>query len=249
MERILHRLRACRRSITGKERGSILPYLTLAAGALAVLALTFMVGLGKVTLFRRDASGAADAAALAAAGAWADSLESAYNNAYRAGDSNGLWSGIGRGLGSYAGLEAKNAADKYASRNNATVTAYSVDPAHRTVTVTVETNSSIEGVDKKMTATSTAEIVLEDGVCLNGGKVPRRLPHQLLHHHSLAERLPRRPSKRLMEWLRTQVSQHASSTTNLWQRSEAPAPPVDVVCGREVFSSARKSNSQGTPQG
>lgn len=171
MERILHRLRACRRSITGKERGSILPYLTLAAGALAVLALTFMVGLGKVTLFRRDASGAADAAALAAAGAWADSLESAYNNAYRAGDSNGLWSGIGRGLGSYAGLEAKNAADKYASRNNATVTVYSVDPAHRTVTVTVETNSSIEGVDKKMTATSTAEIVLEDGVCLNGGKV------------------------------------------------------------------------------
>lgn len=171
MERILHRLRACRRSITGKERGSILPYLTLAAGVLAVLALTFMVGLGKVTLFRRDASGAADAAALAAAGAWADSLESAYNNAYRAGDSNGLWSGVGRGLGSYAGLEAKNAADKYASRNNATVTAYSVDPAHRTVTVTVETNSSIEGVDKKMTATSTAEIVLEDGVCLNGGKV------------------------------------------------------------------------------
>ena len=171
MERILHRLRACRRSITGKERGSILPYLTLAAGVLAVLALTFMVGLGKVTLFRRDASGAADAAALAAAGAWADSLESAYNNAYRAGDSNGLWGEVGRGLGSYAGLEAKNAADKYASRNNATVTAYSVDPAHRTVTVTVETNSSIEGVDKKMTATSTAEIVLEDGVCLNGGKV------------------------------------------------------------------------------
>lgn len=171
MERILHRLRACRRSITSKERGSILPYLTLAAGVLAVLALTFMVGLGKVTLFRRDASGAADAAALAAAGAWADSLETAYNNAYRAGDSNGLWSGVGRGLGSYAGLEAKNAADKYASRNNATVTAYSVDPAHRTVTVTVETNSSIEGVDKKMTATSTAEIVLEDGVCLNGGKV------------------------------------------------------------------------------
>ena len=194
MERILHRLRACRRSITGKERGSILPYLTLAAGALAVLALTFMVGLGKVTLFRRDASGAADAAALAAAGAWADSLESAYNNAYRAGDSNGLWSGVGRGLGSYAGLEAKNAADKYASRNNATVTAYSVDPAHRTVTVTVETNSSIEGVDKKMTATSTAEIVLEDGVCLNGGKVGFEIDGKCVTKRPKESSAPAQPS-------------------------------------------------------
>jgi hypothetical protein len=130
-----------------------------------------MVGLGKITLHRRDASGAADAAALAAAGVWADSLESAYNNAYKSSDPDGLWGGIGRGLGSYAGLEAKNAADKYASRNNATITAYSVDPVHRNITVTVESNSSIEGVDEKMTATSTAEIVLEDGVCLNGGKV------------------------------------------------------------------------------
>ena len=194
MERILHRLRACRRSITGQERGSILPYLTLAAGVLAVLALTFMVGLGKVTLFRRDASGAADAAALAAAGAWADSLESAYNNAYRAGDSNGLWSGVGRGLGSYAGLEAKNAADKYASRNNATVTAYSVDPAHRTVTVTVETNSSIEGVDKKMTATSTAEIVLEDGVCLNGGKVGFEIDGRCVTKRPKESSAPAQPS-------------------------------------------------------
>ena len=153
-----------------------------------------MVGLGKVTLFRRDASGAADAAALAAAGAWADSLETAYNNAYRAGDSNGLWSGVGRGLGSYAGLEAKNAADKYASRNNATVTAYSVDPAHRTVTVTVETNSSIEGVDKKMTATSTAEIVLEDGVCLNGGKVGFKIDGSCVAKRPKESSAPAQPS-------------------------------------------------------
>jgi len=86
-------------------------------------------------------------------------------------DLDGLWGEVGRGLGSYAGLEAKNAANRYASRNNATITAYSVDPVHRTITVTVESNSSIEGVNKKMTATSTAEIVLEDGICLNGGRV------------------------------------------------------------------------------
>lgn len=153
------------------ERGSILPYITIAVGILALLALTFMIGLGKVTLHRRDASGAADAAALAAAGVWANSLESAYNDAYKASDPDGLWGEVGRGLGSYAGLEAKNAANRYASRNNATITAYSVDPVHRTITVTVESNSSIEGVNKKMTATSTAEIVLEDGICLNGGRV------------------------------------------------------------------------------
>lgn len=171
MRSIFRKLHACSFRVIDNERVSILPYLTVAAGILALLALVFMVGLGKITLHRRDASGAADAAALAAAGVWADSLESAYNDAYKASDSDSLWGGVGRGLGSYAGLKAKNAADRYASRNNATITAYSVDPVHRTITVTVESNSSIEGVDKKMTATSTAEIVLEDGICLNGGRV------------------------------------------------------------------------------
>ena len=68
-------------------------------------------------------------------------------------------------------MEAKNAADTYASHNGATVTAYSVDATQKTVTVSVETNSTVEGTDEKMTATSTAEIVLKDGVCLGGGKV------------------------------------------------------------------------------
>jgi len=122
-------------------------------------------------LQRGGASSGADAAALAAAGAWADSIESMYDDAVDSDNADGLWGGIGKGLGSYAGLEAKNAADTYASHNGATVTAYSVDATQKTVTVSVETNSTVEGTDEKMTATSTAEIVLKDGVCLGGGKV------------------------------------------------------------------------------
>jgi len=162
---------ARRRRIRNDERGSIFPYLCIACGALAMVALLLMLSLGDTTLHRRDASNAADAAALAAAGAWADSIESMYDDAVDSDNADGLWGGIGKGLGSYAGLEAKNAADTYASHNGATVTAYSVDATQKTVTVSVETNSTVEGTDEKMTATSTAEIVLKDGVCLGGGKV------------------------------------------------------------------------------
>ena len=35
----------------------------------------------------------------------------------------------------------------------------------------METNSAVEGVDERMTAESTAEIVLGNGVCLKGGKI------------------------------------------------------------------------------
>jgi len=82
-----------------------------------------------------------------------------------------LWGGVGNGVGSYAGPKARRAAETYASRNGATVTAYSVDATRRTITVAVETNSAVEGVDERMTAESTAEIVLGNGVCLKGGKI------------------------------------------------------------------------------
>lgn len=153
------------------EEGSIFPYLAFAAGILAVIALFLMVGLGDATLHRRDASNAADAAALAAAGIWAGSVESMYNSAVSSNNSGDLWDRTGRGLGSYAGSKAKHAADTYASRNGATVTAYTVNANRRTVTVTVETNSTVEGTTKKMSATSTAEIVAKSGVCLDGSKV------------------------------------------------------------------------------
>ena len=58
---------ARRRRIRNDERGSIFPYLCIACGALAMVALLLMLSLGDTTLHRRDASNAADAAALAAA--------------------------------------------------------------------------------------------------------------------------------------------------------------------------------------
>ncbi|WP_026406708.1 pilus assembly protein TadG-related protein [Actinomyces gerencseriae] len=153
------------------ERGSISPYLCIASGLLTMVALLVMLSLGDATLHRRDASNAADSAALAAAGAWADSIESAYDDAVGAGNADDLWGGVGNGVGSYAGPKARRAAETYASRNGATVTAYSVDATRRTITVAVETNSAVEGVDERMTAESTAEIVLGNGVCLKGGKI------------------------------------------------------------------------------
>ena len=153
------------------ERGSISPYLCIASGLLTMVALLVMLRLGDATLHRRDASNAADSAALAAAGAWADSIESAYDDAVGAGNADDLWGGVGNGVGSYAGPKARRAAETYASRNGATVTAYSVDATRRTITVAVETYSAVEGVDERMTAESTAEIVLGNGVCLKGGKI------------------------------------------------------------------------------
>ena len=94
---------ARRRRIRNDERGSIFPYLCIACGALAMVALLLMLSLGDTTLHRRDASNAADAAALAAAGAWADSIESMYDDAVDSDNADGLWGGIGKGLGSYAG--------------------------------------------------------------------------------------------------------------------------------------------------
>ena len=130
------------------ERGSISPYLCIASGLLTMVALLVMLSLGDATLHRRDASNAADSAALAAAGAWADSIESAYDDAVGAGNADDLWGGVGNSVGSYAGPKARRAAETYASRNGATVTAYSVNATRRTITVAVETNSAVEGATR-----------------------------------------------------------------------------------------------------
>ena len=190
-----------------------------------MVALLLMLSLGDTTLHRRDASNAADAAALAAAGTWADSIESMYDDAVDSDNADGLWGGIGKGLGSYAGLEAKNAADTYASHNGATVTAYSVDATQKTVTVSVETNSTVEGTDEKMTATSTAEIVLKDGVCLGGGKVESRalsnvvaLSVTLLNAHAFHGPLRHEPA-------RESHYQADVLTINIYGFSKALSPP------------------------
>jgi hypothetical protein len=153
------------------ERGSILPYLSVGAALVALVALTLMTALGDAILHRRDASNAADAAALAAARAWADSIESSYGNAVDATSEDGLWSNAGRGLGSFAGPGAKRAAEHYASLDGAMLTAYSVDTARGTVTVSVRTKSAVTGTNQRLTATSTAKIEFEDGACLSGGQV------------------------------------------------------------------------------
>lgn len=159
------------RRALASQRGSILPYLSVAVGIVALIALTLMTGLGDVILHRRDASNAADAAALAAAEAWGHSIESTYGNAAKSRNEHDFWGSVGKGLGSFAGPTTKRAAEHYAKLNGATVTSYSVDEAHGTVTVSVRTDSTITYTDEKMTATSTAQVVFESGACLDGGKV------------------------------------------------------------------------------
>ena len=167
----LCKINATHRRALASQRGSILPYLSVAVGIVALIALTLMTGLGDVILHRRDASNAADAAALAAAEAWGHSIESSYGNATKSHTGHEFWGSVGKGLGSFAGSATKRAAEHYAKLNGATVTSYSVDEAHGTVTVSVRTDSTIAHTDKKMTATSTAKVVFESGACLTGGKV------------------------------------------------------------------------------
>ncbi|WP_162933968.1 MULTISPECIES: pilus assembly protein TadG-related protein [Actinomyces] len=171
VSRLLGRPRRARRGRPGSERGSILPYVSVACAVLATVALALMAGLGDVTLHRRDATTAADAAALAAAQAWADSIESMYDDAYGADDDDGLWGAAGSGIGSFAGAGVRGAASRYASRNGATLTSLSIDSARRQVTVSVETDTPVEATGETMTASATAEVVLEEGACLSGGKV------------------------------------------------------------------------------
>jgi len=153
------------------ERGSILPYVSVGAALVALVALTLMTALGDAILHRRDASNAADAAALAAARAWGDSIESNYGRSVNATSEDGLWKNAGKGLGYFAGPGAKRAAERYASLDGATLTAYSVDTVRGTVTVSVRTKSSVTGTNEQLTATSTAKIEFEDGACLSGGQV------------------------------------------------------------------------------
>ena len=103
--------------------------------------------------------------------AWAKSIEGMHDDAADAKNDEELWRGTGKTLDSYADSGLRAAAEHYAELNDATVTSMSVDAAHRQVTVSVRSNSSVEGTDKKMTSTSTAEIVLDKGVCLDHGKV------------------------------------------------------------------------------
>ena len=166
------------------QRGSILPYLSVAVGIVALIALTLMTGLGDVILHRRDASNAADAAALAAAEAWGHSIESTYGNAAKSRNERDFWGSVGKGLGSFAGPTTKRAAEHYAKLNGATVTSYSVDETRGTVTVSVRTDSTITYTDKKITATSTAQVVFESGACLDGGKVGYETNGECLTKHT-----------------------------------------------------------------
>ncbi|WP_368501410.1 pilus assembly protein TadG-related protein [Actinomyces sp.] len=157
------------------EQGSILPYTVAAAFVIVLVAVGLMTGLGSVILERRNASTAADAAALAAAEAWAESLESVYDSATGAGSAAELWDGFGSPIGPFAGHIARQEAVKYAALNEATVTSYRVNATAGTVTVSVRSNSPVTGTDEYMTASATAELVFEEGLCLRTGRIGLRI--------------------------------------------------------------------------
>lgn len=163
------------RVMAADEQGSVLPYTVAGAFVIVLVALGLMTGLGSVVLERRNASTAADAAALAAAEQWAESLESVYEDAAGAGSAGELWDGIGSAAGPFAGLTARHEADRYAGLNDATITSYKVNATRGTVTVSVRSNSTVSGTDEHMTATATAELVFDEGLCLKAGRVGLRI--------------------------------------------------------------------------
>lgn len=183
MSRILRKIPGSPLKPATTESGSILPYVSVAAALVALVALTLMTGLGDAILHRRDASNAADAAALAAARAWGDSIESNYGRSVYATSEDALWKNAGKGLGYFAGPGAKRAAERYASLDGAMLTAYSVDTVRGTVTVSVRTKSSVTGTNEQLTATSTAKIEFEDGVCLADGRVGFEIDGKCVTRH------------------------------------------------------------------
>ena len=175
------------------EHGSILPYVSVAAAIVAFVALGLMTGLGDAILHRRDASNAADAAALAAAQAWANSVESTYGHARDTTDEGGFWNNAGRGLGAFAGPGAERAAEHYASLHGSTVTSYMVDGSRGTVTVSVQTISTIANTNQRATATSTAKIVAENGACIHNGKIGLKVGQKCMTKHSEISASDKRP--------------------------------------------------------
>ena len=148
-----------------KERGSILPYISVATAVIAIVAVALMLGFGSAAANFRSTHTAADAAALAAARSWANSIETSQTDSGKQLKTPNL-DAVNKKSAS-TGTSIKASAERYASLNGASVTAISIDQQKHTVSVTVRSNSRAKGTGTRFTATSKAVIKINEKQCSN----------------------------------------------------------------------------------
>lgn len=138
---------------------------------LVLVALAIMLPLGSAVLDRRTASTAADAAALAAAELWKDSLGDLHEDLLLVTNDDAFWALLDRPVGDYRSAGMAEAAQRYAQRNDSVLTDYAVDVWNARVSVRVRSAETVPGTDQYVYSEATAELRLERGVCLRGGRV------------------------------------------------------------------------------
>lgn len=149
------------------ERGAINIFLIGVLTVLLTVGMIIIIPLGDAIADRRNANTASDAAALAAAGYCADRIEATYEDALVATDADMFWSYFGKPVFSYCS-GASTQASQYASSNDATLTAYNQLSGLR-FQASVRMGDEIAETGLRSTSTATAQMTLEQGVCVSGG--------------------------------------------------------------------------------
>ena len=212
------------------ERGTIFPYLCVAAAIVALIALLLMSGLGNAIILKKTARNAADAAALAAAENWSRSIKKSYEAPMNSGEQQDNKMIVGRDVISYSEGN-KEAAINYASLNDAEVVDYKIDRLQGTVTVTVATTSFIQGNKKKMYATSTAKLIFAEGICLDRGKIGLQMEKSCISQRKYARNGTSGP--------RSENDPHTRTSTGSSSDPSQPAEKSMHLNGKKVRVYAR----------
>lgn len=149
------------------ERGSLHVMTIPAAVAFVTAAVLVIAMVGSATDDRRRTGTASDAAALAAAQEWDDHLGILNGLHLGATDTAGFWGVLDAPLLT-GGVEAEmyEAAEVYAERNGAELTALHIDPSRLQVTAEVRHEDEIPVAEVRSEASATARVRLTGGLCL-----------------------------------------------------------------------------------
>lgn len=152
------------------ERGSLHVMTIPAAVAFVTGAVLVVTMIGSATDDRRRSGTAADAAALAAAQEWDEHLGILGGLHLGAGDAAGFWGLLDAPpLTGEARVRMEEAAQEYAERNGAELTALRLDGSRLQVTVEVRHTDEVPVAEVRSGASATARVRLTGGLCLGAG--------------------------------------------------------------------------------
>ncbi len=151
------------------EQGAISMLFVCVIVVILAIGLVIIFPVGDSIADRRNANTAADSAALAGAGYCADKLEAAYERAKYAPNGKLFWNEFGKPVASYCrGMVWE--ASRYASKNNASLTSFSVLNRSR-FQASVKLADNIADTDLKSNSKAIAEVVPSKGVCIKNNKL------------------------------------------------------------------------------